>query len=1103
MINPTNFLALIATLLCILINTMEGVIGGPVTLDSRSSSSALVLHGSELTGSERIEKRQQQQQQARIPSSTIAFDPTGTLNGNTIIYPPIVHSNTTYSWTLTSGLFGQVVSSHGDANDEWIYAVASGSPLPGWMTLDGASGTINGMAPLSMTGSQVSVKVTGTSPTASGNPNPITLNFYISSNPPLATSNPLSNQLSVGANTNNSLTTGPRASISSATTYDSRAGFYPGVRIPPNWSFSIGMNPPWSIPSTTSSTSIGSKTIFYSAITPNTLHPIPSWLNFKNSSLTFEGVTPSTSGEYQIALVGSQVWGWPDQVEVFTIVVGSHDFEVVDGDAGVGTGLNENSLRLNWTVGVDLNATTGGGGALKEWWDGPTLVDQFSGRMMGGADGPKWMLDNRTVSEQDIVSINIDVDSVPGGWLKFDNSTRTFAGVPPVNLSGSVEGLSLPMNVTDKYGDLLQTTLEIGFVQSPFNTTNLGSIMIGPNSTGTVDLNPFFKSAGGGNTGNVSASYNVTVSIVPRAASSWINWNPANLTLSGTPPNQLNYSLVSVGLHATSYSSLATSHAWMNLTLSQQPLSSPNSTTAPVKSETNRPKALSHTAVVGVGITMGVLGGLAFFFGLMWFCGRYVEKEKHIVIENGYDPRRSSVSTNDEKKVSEDEKIPDWMKDSGTVGTPKGLGFSFDKSAQGGIASPKLAVLPYSHIGADRVRSTSKSWRKQIAKAARRPVTKLFISNPMSKDLKDTFSMQTRSVGPDQGIEASPAALLTAVFSPQVDTYAPEEPSPSSMHAPNRPWMDTPRSGGSDVTETPGNDSQDSHNSAFESMFGSRASWQSEDDVQAVKAREREWNAREMDRNQMLSSRQGRPGTATTATDSIGRSHHWTPGLGTPGSTGAYPDHDTYPPMPGQAYLPSGPTRSTMSSTADEIATIRTADRRNVNEDIAAAVDFDGGNGGFDLFETGNDPVNLRAVNMAMGSFHGPHSRFVSDSAQMSVANSRSEPSFATGSIIVHNEHDDVITDLGYMASAIQSKRFSIHSGRSHLQDALNDNSDVESAQVTPTMAASPFSRQSSRRGAASPASTASRSIIGMDTPRIISYTHNGHTSADAQPYAF
>ena len=354
------------------------------------------------------------------------------------------------------------------------------------------------------------------------------------------------------------------SAITSAFPYPSSSIFHPGVRVPPNWSFSVGLQ---------TFTFTAPSRVFYSASMMDGT-PLPPWLTFNPNTVTFDGVTPllnpGVPGLYQIVLSGSDVFGYTDVQQSFNITIASHDFE-----------LAQPAATLNLTSGYPLNTT----------------LDVLS----------SFILDGNPLHAEQVANMTLGTSDL--SWLTYDPSNMSLFGVPP-NDQGSI---SIPLSITDKFGDALNTTVALAFFPSFFSTDTLSPALANPGQTFNISLNQYFAR-------NVSDGVNLTATFDPQKAGSWLSFYTSNDTLQGMIPGDIDYDSVTVYFRAQDLVTHAWSHAEMMVSLT------PNGTT---NANHTPHHGLSIGTKVGLASVGAIVGGLVFLCLILTGCRRRVAMHKH------------------------------------------------------------------------------------------------------------------------------------------------------------------------------------------------------------------------------------------------------------------------------------------------------------------------------------------------------------------------------------------------------------------------------------------------------------------------------------------
>lgn len=191
------------------------------------------------------------------------------------------------------------------------------SNAPSWLSLDGSTRTLSGIAPEDAANTAPIIQIT-----ASDNTGAVAMNttLVVSGNPAPTILIPLEKQLvALG-------TYSPPSSIL----------YYPST------SFNFSFNPG----------TFSSSALNYYAVTVNNT-PLPAWITFDGVSLSFSGKTPDSSSLLQppqtwgLQLIASDVLGFAGTAINFNVVVGNHEL-----------GFERSFLVVNAKVGTLLNFTS-------------------------------------------------------------------------------------------------------------------------------------------------------------------------------------------------------------------------------------------------------------------------------------------------------------------------------------------------------------------------------------------------------------------------------------------------------------------------------------------------------------------------------------------------------------------------------------------------------------------------------------------------------------------------------------------------------------------------------------------------------------------------
>ena len=219
--------------------------------------------------------------------------------------------------------------------------------------------------------------------------------------------------------------------------------------------------------------------------------PLPSWVQFDSESTSFSGTSPpllsptATPQEFTIVLIASEVVGFSEAETIFQIVVGYHILAFAQP-------------QYVYNVSRGLH------------FDTPKLRNRL-------------LLDGVPIASEELLSVSSDAPD----WMTFDSNGITLSGAPPDNSTTT----NILVRAADAFGDVANVSITL--VQ---DDRGLSSIF-----TGNIpDINL---------TMGQSFSYSIASMISQRSGqsfsadlgncSSWLRFNPIDLTLSGVVPRDV------------------------------------------------------------------------------------------------------------------------------------------------------------------------------------------------------------------------------------------------------------------------------------------------------------------------------------------------------------------------------------------------------------------------------------------------------------------------------------------------------------------------------------------------------------------------------------
>lgn len=352
-----------------------------------------------------------------------------------------------------------------------------------------------------------------------------------------------------------------------------------GISVPPYWSFALG----WNGNTFKMADSNNNGKLYYSAHLRGTTG-LPNWLQFSNTTFTFNGVAPA-NGTYEVVVTGTDYWNYTAATSSFVF--------------SVGTGLTlENSKSLTDLKTVARNI-------LKYPLD-------LSGILLNG-------------QKLDPAQINATPDLSELKWLSYNNTTRTISGTTPDSLvNGTVAPYTVPVTLSstnDSNTISYVSYLNISVLPYSFTTFQLPTTEVTAGQTFQFDVSKFLV--------NHSTSALINASVIPGTAAPWLLYYPDNYTLSGTPPTNITYSAINVTFKATSDGVTSTT----NVTIPIRGITGPQGEGEPAPIPIALKKGgLSTKNKIIIGVVVGVVG-LLILLGLLLFCCCYRKRKSRAADE--------------------------------------------------------------------------------------------------------------------------------------------------------------------------------------------------------------------------------------------------------------------------------------------------------------------------------------------------------------------------------------------------------------------------------------------------------------------------------------
>ena len=671
-------------------------------------------------------------------------------------FPPVGRVDQDYTWTVSPQTFSSLSGS--------LTYTATG--LPQWLSFSNStmsftghpSSTDVGSCPIYLTATMDNGEQFGSD----------SINMTVTSRSgPVTIHDPISKQFV----SNNS-------TITSCYPYPATSSNYPGARVPPGWSFSMGFEP--------STFTAPTRVFYYAALGDGS--PLPPWLTFNNQTVTFDGVAPYSMNDtekFNIVVAGSDTFGYADVTESFNLTIALHE------------------LSLNSTGAASVNITTGS-------WSSTPLDSLLASSVT---------LDGQPVTDKDIVDLQV---TCPVDWLSYCSTNQSLNGVPPTSQSP----ISLPISIADIYGDLLDVNLTFSFVPSAFLSQSLGPILINSTKAFTIDLDQVALDKS-------SDPISLNATFQPESASGWIKLK--DHTLTGTIPPNLTYSDVVVDLIAKDHITNAFSSATLALSLAPEAIQS-----ASIHAATNH--GMSKSVKIVLGTIIGAIAILMCLMLALVMRKRRKEKQAEKALRTMNDEGRYGPEGDHEAAIggateaSNGDGDDDWKWQEHSMDTPSmeytekmpeplSAQMLVPKSQRSPIMSEsEMANLPY--ISSGQMSDGNDTW------AAR---TVRYLKNPFSRKPADRIlpNISHPVIMPSFSNAAFQAQLAAAVDSAGivkrggVYTY-PETPAVSGLSSGLRS-----SAGGEtgDMTNLASSAASQTEGETTDSHFhghSSRASWESE-----------------------------------------------------------------------------------------------------------------------------------------------------------------------------------------------------------------------------------------------------------------------------------
>ncbi|GAC96955.1 hypothetical protein PHSY_004539 [Pseudozyma hubeiensis SY62] len=338
--------------------------------------------------------------------------------------------------------------------------------------------------------------------------------------------------------------------------------------------------------------------------------PLPDWMHF-DQTVTLWGLAPTdvhTAGSF------------------YTVVVTASD---VPGYAGVNSSLQmvvSGASLIQAAPFPAINATAG-------------QAFQSTLPLEGIVDA------NGSPVNTSSLRVSANTTSI-GPWLAFDESTNTFSGTPPFNLTdGGPLHFAVPITLANASNTEMRSvaaSARVTVFSSPFSVSTLPDVEVTPGRMFQVELGQYFR----------AGQTPPQLVLDPPSAEQWVHFDPATMLLSGTPPKSgaervdVQFSVETT--ESSGYRSVSTRGFAINpssSSASPTPLPLPSRSVSPGRATAASSTSstggfassdsssdagsggLSSKAKFAIAASLGSVGGLFMLIFLMMCCRRHCAAE--------------------------------------------------------------------------------------------------------------------------------------------------------------------------------------------------------------------------------------------------------------------------------------------------------------------------------------------------------------------------------------------------------------------------------------------------------------------------------------------
>ncbi|KAI6013976.1 hypothetical protein BKA83DRAFT_105175 [Pisolithus microcarpus] len=477
------------------------------------------------------------------------------LNGQ---FPLIARRGQAFSWAMSSKTFASTLGR------PLLY---SASGLPDWLSFDGNTLMFSGIPGIA-DGNAQQITVTASDMQST---NTSSFVLYVGSISASTVQKNISQQFYEGNPTlSAAYLLAPGSALSTGN---------PALRVPFSWSFSIGFRGDVFSPSSG---------LYYGALLSDRT-PLPPWVVFDPSLLTFDGVAPSQSGvsplTIEIALFASELEGYSSDCIAFDLIVADHELSTQQG-----------LPTIDAVSGSQFNITV----------DTP-------------ADLSGVLVDGNPIQPANVSDLRVDVSAFPD-WFKYDANTRTLFGYAPDSWKDRVNGQPrLPVKLTSTFNQTLHTSMSVAIGTSFFSAYYVGILKGDPGDDIHFDLTPYVSKS--------EALYHdvtLSASFEPEEARNFFAFDPSRAQLTGYIPLDSDIADIRVDFVAYSSAKHSTSHAVLSLI---SPMLA--------KERSTESGGLSRSrTVLMLSLVFGIVGG-ALLAGAIVFIRWYVRRRRSTTVGEG------------------------------------------------------------------------------------------------------------------------------------------------------------------------------------------------------------------------------------------------------------------------------------------------------------------------------------------------------------------------------------------------------------------------------------------------------------------------------------